>query len=133
MILGQAIISFLFFPDARGEGTPICQALVKSESKEAVMPIISKLASLEPEACSKVRAITTDCSHAFANAWMAVMGTRIQVIHCSWHLQRAWTRNIREDGLLKALKNLRLQTVQSKFEELYKEIQEKWVSSVIFW
>ena len=64
------------------------------------------------------------------NAWNEVFGVGVQHMTCSWHVERAWTKRIREEGLLlKAVKCLRLESNESKFRNLYESASnKKWVS-----
>ena len=92
-----------------------------------MIPVVQKLLELESDACEKVRVILTDCSHAFINAWNAVNGLGVLHLCCAWHLERAWTKNIREEGLLQALKKLRQQSNEAKFLNLHQKAKKKWV------
>lgn len=61
---------------------------------------------------------------------MLGMRDGVQLVSCSWHIQRSWAKRIKEEGLLKALKSLRLQSSEEKFMELYNRIKENWVCNL---
>lgn len=70
--------------------------------------------------------MSDDCD-AYYNAWRQVMGESAKRLLCSWHVDRAWQRNIKskvcgdmflKSWVYKALKVVQLQTREDRYYEL---------------
>lgn len=123
------LISILVF-DNRGEGTPVFQCLVENENKAIFSVALKVLKDLVPEACSRVKCLLSDTSHTFINAWEDVVGPVIdhgpvQWSVCHWHLEKNWTKHIKEPEMLQEIKGLRLIVKEDEFYERFESIKEK--------
>ncbi|XP_059080840.1 uncharacterized protein LOC131878744 [Tigriopus californicus] len=89
-----SLISFVV-ADTRGEGVPIMIVIAKTESKEVIIPALEILQHLAPEALSNVKALVSDMSPSFINAWKHVVPSGdVRHVKCAWHLQNAWKREL---------------------------------------
>jgi hypothetical protein len=109
----------------QGAGVPVMQAFIKSESEYNLSYMFRRLKLLEPEACSKIKTVTTDLNNAFKNAFKKEIETDVLFIKCAWHIDQAWAKNApRHSDMLAEWKALRLETVEENFHSLYHCLQE---------
>ena len=99
------------------------QAIMESENQAGIQEMLKILCREEREACEKTQLVISDLARAFFNAWQAVFGDSARHSSCSWHLERAWDKNIKNPVLLAHLKELRVVTKTEEFFMLYEKLK----------
>ena len=93
--------------DEHGEGYPVafCYSNNSNRVDELSMRIfLLVIRDALGEALSDV-ILMTDDTEVYSNAWIAVMGEPAKRLLCTWHIDRAWHKNlskIKGDAVLKA-------------------------------
>ena len=72
--------------DSRGEGYPIFQAFVQSESRLAFETIFEILSKISPETIIRVKTIVSDMSKAFKTALHTSLSHNFRHVMCAFHL-----------------------------------------------
>lgn len=105
----------VFFVDSRGEGTPVFQCLMESENKALFSVALSVFQSLAPDVCSEVRCILSDTSCTFINAWRETINVDVIWSVCHWHLEKSWSKHIKNPEMYREVKNLRYISSEAEF------------------
>lgn len=121
---GYHLVTVLAF-DSRGEGTPVFQCLMESESKALFSCALKVLQSVSPEACSNVKCILSDTSRTFINAWRETINPNVVWSVCHWHLEKNWAKHIKNTEMYQEIKNLRYITSEEEFMIKLESIREK--------
>lgn len=98
------------------------QALMESENQEGVEDMLRILQREEPESCAKTELIISDLAKSFYNAWKLVIGEKASHSACSWHVNRAWEKNIKNRTLLSHIKDLRVVTQEDEFRMMFNKL-----------
>ena len=91
------------------------QAVMDSENQSGIEEMLHILKREEPDACSQTQLIMSDLAKSFYNAWRSVIGEKARHSTCSWHVERAWEKNIKNSSLLSHVKDLRVVTKEEEF------------------
>lgn len=111
---GYHLVTVLAF-DSRGEGTPVFQCLMESENKALFSVALSVFQSLAPDVCSEVRCILSDTSCTFINAWRETINVDVIWSVCHWHLEKSWSKHIKNPEMYREVKNLRYISSEAEF------------------
>jgi len=114
--------------DSRYEGIPVFQCLIKSETSSNITAILEVL-KLEVD-CSELANIITDLALCYNDPIKKVFPNTLHV-KCSFHIENAWTRRIKDTELLHTMKNLRLQSLETDFLSLWDKFVNDYANSEI--
>lgn len=121
---GYTLISGLVL-DPRYEGIPVFQAIVKSETSDSIFTVLKVFRSrLGERKTAEVQSIITDMSLAFQKP-IAQLFPQAKHLKCTFHIDNAWRRKLKDSNMLKALVHLRLQTKVQNFEALWVAFEEE--------
>ena len=123
-------------PNKFGIHEAVFQAVVEHENKDMIKHVFEELRKLAPEECAQVKTLTSDLFQGYIDAFREVVGDngpdhRVRYIPCKWHVERAWTNNIKSDRLLGDLKALILEPNQNIFEARLAQLEEKYLNSPV--
>ena len=96
-----------------------------SENEEGIKEMLKILKSEEPEACSKTQYVMTDLAKSFYNAWLSVIGPDASHASCSWHIERAWEKNIKIGSLLDQMKEMRVVAKETEFNMMHNRLEKE--------
>ena len=99
------------------------QAVMDSENQEGIQEMLKILYREEKDACNKTQLIMSDLARSFFNAWQAIIGGSASHATCSWHVERAWDKNIKNEKLLAQMKELRVITKEEEFKMVYNKME----------
>ena len=121
-------------PNKFGVHEAILQVVTEHEDTDMIKDVFKVLNKLAPDAMSQVRTLTADMHHGYIKAFREVVGDngpdyRVRYIPCKWHVERAWTNNIKSERLLNDLKSLILVPKPNVFEATWAQLEEKYLNS----
>ncbi|TRY79252.1 hypothetical protein TCAL_05814 [Tigriopus californicus] len=105
-VVNFILISIIIF-DCRGEGSPVFQALVENENQVFFSVTLKIVQHIAPTACMNVKTLLSDTSRTFVNSWREVINPNVLWSVCHWHLEKNWTKRIKNPEMLQDIKGLR--------------------------
>ncbi|XP_068083806.1 uncharacterized protein, partial [Anabrus simplex] len=120
---GFELITLLVLDDLR-QGFP-CAFLISNRSDQEILSLFFTYIKNEV-GCVSPKVFMSDLAEAFYNAWNAVMGPATMRLFCSWHVDRAWRKNIqtkvngreKQGNVYKILRTIMQETDSVAFERM---------------